>query len=106
MVNPYEQGDIWLMETPNQKQRPVMIVTRNEAIPVLATLVVAPITTTIRSIPTCVPVGSAEGIDRESVAAFDSLSVVPKHVLTRRLGALRVGRRHELCTALTALADC
>jgi mRNA-degrading endonuclease toxin of MazEF toxin-antitoxin module len=71
-----QQGDIWWMETPNQKRRPVLIVSRNEAIPVLSTLVVAPLTSTIRRIPTCLPVGPADGVDHESVASFDSLAVL------------------------------
>ncbi len=94
------------METPNAKRRPVLVVSRNEAIPVLNNIVVAPVTSTIRRIPTCIPMGTDEGIDHDSVAAFDSLAAVPKAVLTRRLGALGQGRRQELCTALAALADC
>ena len=82
------QAELWLMETPNQKRRPVLVVSRNEALPVLNNVVVAPITTTIRNIPTCIPVGPDEGIDRESVATFDNLGAVPKSVLTTRLGRL------------------
>lgn len=100
------QGDIWLMETANAKRRPVLIVTRDQAIGVLTTLVIAPITSTLRNIPTCVPVGPAEGISHDSVATFDSLAVVPKSVLTRRLGSLANSRRSEICQALAALADC
>ena len=106
MVIAIQQGDIWWMETPDQKRRPVLIVSRNEAIPVRSTLVVAPLTSTIRRIPTCLAVGPADGVDHESVASFDSLTVVPKAVLTRRLGSLAPGRRHELCAALHAMADC
>ncbi|MEK7424610.1 MAG: type II toxin-antitoxin system PemK/MazF family toxin, partial [Actinomycetota bacterium] len=51
------QAEIWLMETPNQKRRPVLIVSRNEVIPFLNNVVVAPVTSTIRSIPTCIPDG-------------------------------------------------
>ncbi len=100
------QGDIWLLEPPNGKRRPVLVVSRNEAIPVLNNLVVAPITSTIRLIPTNVPVGASEGIDHDSVASFDSLAAVPKSLLTIRLGALDGPRRPEICAALRALADC
>lgn len=79
---------------------------RNEAIPVLNNVVVAPVTRTIRRIATCVPVGPAEGIDRESVASFDNLATVPKSVLTVRLGALGTAGRQSMCDALAALADC
>jgi mRNA-degrading endonuclease toxin of MazEF toxin-antitoxin module len=53
------QAELWLMETPNRKRRPVLIVSRDEAIPVLNNLVVAPITSTARDIPTCIAVGPA-----------------------------------------------
>jgi mRNA interferase MazF len=100
------QGDIWLLEPPNGKRRPVLVVTRNEAIPVVTNLVVAPITSTIRAIPTAIPVGPSEGIDHESVASFDNLAAVPRSLLTRRLGRLDSTRHPEICAALEALADC
>jgi mRNA interferase MazF len=100
------QGDIWLMETPNAKRRPVLVVSRNEAIPMLNNVVIAPITSTLRSIPTCVVVGPEEGIDHESVASFDNLSSVPKSVLTTQLGSLGPAGQTKICAALGALADC
>lgn len=100
------QGEIWLMETPNQKRRPVLIVSRDEAIPVLNNVVIAPVTSTLRDIPTCIRVGPDEGIDHESVATFDNLAAVPKSVLTTRLGRLGLGGRQQICDALEALANC
>ena len=79
------------METPNRKRRPVLIVSRDAVIEVLNNVVVAPVTSSIRDIPTCIPVGADEGIDHDSVATFDNLAAVPKSVLTRRLGSLGVG---------------
>jgi mRNA interferase MazF len=100
------QCEIWLMETPNQKRRPVLVISRDEVIPVINNVVVAPITSTVRDIPTCIHVGSDEGIDHESVAAFDNLAAVPKSVLTTRLGELSPGGRRQICAALDALANC
>ncbi|HSL59709.1 MAG TPA: type II toxin-antitoxin system PemK/MazF family toxin [Acidimicrobiales bacterium] len=100
------QGELWLMETPNQKRRPVLVVSRDEVIPVLNNVVVAPVTSSLRDIPTCIPVGPDEGIDHHSVATFDNLAAVPKSVLTTRLGQLGVSRRREICAALDAVADC
>jgi mRNA interferase MazF len=94
------------METPNQKRRPVLVVSRDEAIPVLNNVVVAPITSTVRDIPTCIRLGPGEGIDRDSVATFDNLAAVPKSVLTTRLGYLGLGGRRQICMALDALANC
>lgn len=100
------QAELWLMETPNKKRRPVLVVSRDEVIPVLNNVVVAPVTSTLRRIPTCIPVGPDEGIDHDSVATFDSLAAVPKSVLTSRLGSLGVDGRRRICDALEAMANC
>ena len=100
------QGELWLMETPNRKRRPVLVISRDDVIPVMNNVVVAPVTSTIRDIPTCIPVGADEGIDHDSVATFDNLAAVPKAVLTTRLGELGVGGRRRICAALDALANC
>jgi mRNA interferase MazF len=101
-----KQGEIWLVEQPHRKARPALVVTRSEAIGVLNEVVVAPITSTLRDIPTCIPVGRPEGIDRESVISFDQLRCIPKAALTLRLGELALDRRHEICSALAAVSDC
>ena len=100
------QAELWLMETPNQKRRPVLVVSRDEVIPVLNNVVVAPVTSTIRDIPTCVAVGPEAGIDHDSVATFDNLAAVPKSVLSVRLGDLGAGGRRRICEALGAVANC
>lgn len=100
------QGELWLMETPNQKRRPVLVVSSDEVIPVLNNIIVAPVTSTIRAIPTCIPIGVDEGIDHDSVATFDNLATVPKSVLTTRLGQLGVDGRQQICVALDAMANC
>lgn len=100
------QAELWLMETPNQKRRPVLVVSRDEVIPVLNNVVVAPVTSTLRDIPTCIPVGPEEGIDHDSVATFDNLAAVPKSVLTARLGGLGTDGRRQICEALDAVANC
>lgn len=100
------QAELWLMETPNHKRRPVLVVSRDEVIPAVNNVVVAPVTSSIREIPTCIPVGPEQGIDHASVASFDNLAAVPKSVLTVRLGSLGPGGRQRICGALAALADC
>jgi mRNA interferase MazF len=94
------------METPNQKRRPVLVVSRDDVIPVLNNVVVAPVTSTIREIATCIRVGPEEGIDHDSVATFDNLAAVPKSVLTTRLGELGVDGRRRICEALDAVVNC
>ena len=103
MVTPV-QGDIWWAESERQR-RPVLVVTRGEAIPVLNRILVAPVTRTIRGIPTEVLLGSEDGLPEPCIASFDNLQPVPKSFLTVRLGSIW-HRRHEICSALEAVSDC
>ena len=99
------RGEIWWAEA-GSKGRPFLIMTRDEAIPVLRTVLAAPITRTIRHIPTEVPLGISEGLPVASAAAMDALFALPKSMLVRRMGALAPERRHEVCDALSAAIDC
>ena len=82
-----------------------MVVTRDAAVPVLGAILVAPVTRTVRGIPTEVPLGRDEGLLEPCAASFDNLGPVRKAWLTRRMGALGP-RGHEICGALAALSDC
>ena len=99
------QGDVWWAEA-EDKRRPVLVVTRNEAIPVLTWLVVAPVTRTVRKIPTEVSLGPEEGLPEPCVANFDNLQPIRRSFLTEQAGRLGHPRRNDLCRALSALADC
>ncbi len=55
------QGELWLMETPNQKQRPVLVVSRDDVIAVLNNIVIAPVTSTIRLLSTSLDRRSRHG---------------------------------------------
>ena len=98
------QGDIWWAET-DGRRRPVLVVTRSEAVPVMNRILVAPITRTIRGIPTEIPLDAEDGLRYSCVASFDNLQPVPKSLLTSRLGSIRY-RRYEICSALEAVSDC
>lgn len=98
------QGEIWWAEA-EDKRRPVLVVTRSAAVPVLRWILVAPVTRTVRSIPTEVPLGVSEGLDAACCAAFDNLQPVRRTFLTDRVGAL-ASPRAAICGALAALADC
>jgi mRNA interferase MazF len=100
------RGEVWWGEAPDAKGRPYLVLTRDEAIPVLRTLLVAPVTRTVRGIPTEVALGTDEGLPTECVAAFDATTVFPRTMLVRRVGALSPTRLHELCDALAAATDC
>jgi len=104
-VSAPRQGEVWWAEAAD-KRRPVLIVTRDDAIPVLSRLVVAPVTRTVREIPTEVALDAAEGLPVACAASFDNLQPISRRLLTERLGALSASRREEICRALDALADC
>ncbi len=99
------QGDVWWAEA-EDRRRPVLVVTRTDAVPVLTWIVVAPVTRTVRGIPTEVALGADEGLAVECAATFDNLQPIRRSFLTSRAGALDPTRRFELCRALAALADC
>lgn len=98
------QGEIWWAETEDTR-RPVLVVTRSEAVEVLTGIVVAPITRTVRRISTEIALGPDEGLSVECVASFDNLQRIRRSTLTERAGELGA-RASELCAALRTLADC
>ncbi len=99
------QGEIWWAEA-EEKRRPVLVVTRDQAIPVLTWIVVAPVTRTVRSIPTEVPLGPEQGMQGASAASFDNLQPIRRSFLTNRVGELGPAGGRQMCQALAALADC
>jgi mRNA interferase MazF len=106
VVSEPARGEIWWGEAPDAKGRPYLVLTRSEAVPVLRTILVAPITRTVRGIPTEVPVGAEEGLPAEGVASLDNVLAFPKSLLVRRMGALASERRDEPCGAIRAATDC
>ena len=71
----------------------------------LTWVLVAPITRTVRGIPTEVPLGPDQGLAEQCVASFDNLQPIRRSFLTARLGAL-VDPRQAICSAIAAMADC
>lgn len=100
------QGEIWWAEIPEAGRRPALVVTRDAGIPVLSTLLVAPVSRTIRGIPTEVALGQEEGLNVDCAASFDNLRLVPRWVLTERVGRLSPAKSQFLCRAYMAVADC
>lgn len=54
----------------------MLVVTRSEAVGVLTTIVVAPITKTVRQIPSELTLGPTEGLTIDCAASFDNMQVV------------------------------
>jgi len=104
-VSAPRQGEVWWAQA-EDKRRPVLVVTRSDAIGVLARVIVAPVTRTVRGIPTEVMLGPDEGLREPCVASFDNLLPLSRGLLSARVGRLAPARRVEICRALDALADC
>ena len=100
------QGEIWFGETPDSKGRPYLVLTRNEALAQLNTVLVAPITRTVRGIPTEVALDAANGLRQECAATLDNTIAIRRAHLTTRLGDLGAGRWSEVCAAMRAAIDC
>jgi mRNA interferase MazF len=95
-------GEVWWHEPPQEKRRPVLVLTRDEAIGQLNKLVAAPATGTIRGIASEVPVGPEDGMPRESVISLDNTTLVNKALLTEHIATLGVKKMSDACRALHA----
>jgi mRNA interferase MazF len=84
----------------------VLILTRAEAIPVLRRVIVAPLTRTIREIPTEVRLGKKDGMPDECVVSFDNLQVASRQRLGDPITSLSGARMHEVCRALAIATGC
>lgn len=100
------RGEIWWGEIEGLGRRPFLVMTRTAAIPVLQQVLAAPITRTVRGIPTEIALGPDDGMPTECAASFDNLRVVPKSLLVERQCALTPFRMLEACGAVRAAVDC
>ena len=75
-------------------RRPVLLLSRSPACEYLSKVIVAELTSTIRSIPQEVPLGQREGSTRSSVANLDNLHIVAKRFLGNLIGKVDRGRQH------------
>jgi mRNA interferase MazF len=100
------RGEVWWLEHPEAGRRPACVLTRQTAIPVLSSVLVAPATRTIRDIPTELRLTRTDGMPDECVLSFDNLATVPKALLTERITQLPPARLDDLCGALRVAAGC
>jgi mRNA interferase MazF len=100
------RAEIWWVEHPDTGRRPACVLTRQAAIPVLNSVLVAPATRTIRHIPTEVKLTRDDGMPDDCALSFDNLATVPIALLTTRITRLPDTRLPELCSALRAATGC
>jgi mRNA interferase MazF len=107
MAGEVNHGDLWMYEfSPPDKLRPVLVLARQCAIDNLRSIMVAPITSTIRGLPSEVRVGIEHGLRHDSAVNLDHVQTVSKARLRRRLGKLRAGDMAAVCRALRVAAGC
>jgi mRNA interferase MazF len=88
-------------------RRPVVVLSRDAAIPRLRRTLVAPCTTTIRGLASEVIVEpDSDPIPRRSAVNLDSVESVSVAVLVGRLGRLADSRMLAICAALEVAVDC
>lgn len=101
------RGELWWCELSAIGRRPVLVLSRDAAIPRLRRAVVAPCTTTIRGLASEVTLEPGEDpVPRRCAVNLDSLESVPVAVLVDRLGRLAGERMREVCAALAVAVDC
>lgn len=100
------RGDVCWLELPEEGRRPVCVLTRREAIPVLRNVLVALVTRTVRDIPTEVRLTGDDGMAFECAISLDNVRTVPRALLTERITSLSGARMHEVCGALAAATGC
>jgi mRNA interferase MazF len=107
MAREVTRGDVWTytFKAPD-KRRPVLVLSRQEVIGLLRTVMVAPITSTIHGAPSEVRVGIDEGLKHESAVNLDHVQTVEQSRLTGRLGHLGPAKLREVCRALAIAVGC
>jgi mRNA interferase MazF len=101
-----KHGEVWWVEHPDAGRRPGCILTREAAIAVLTSVLVAPATRTVRGIPTEVPLSREDGMPDDCALSFDNLTTIPKALLTERITEVPAARHEALCGALRAATGC
>lgn len=107
MAGRIERGEIRLVRFPSpDKARPVLILTRGSAIGYLSRVTVAPITSTIRDVPSEVVIGPEDGIKQPSAVNLHNVVTVQKSIIGRRVAQLREQKMRDVCRALGFALGC
>lgn len=95
------RGEVrWYRFPQPNKRRPVLILTRDSALEVLGDVTVAPITSTIRDIPTEVVLGESDGMPRQCALNLDHIQTVPQAKIGALVTRLHSGKMDQVRSAL------
>lgn len=101
------RGDIRLYEfAPPDKKRPVLVLTRHSAIEYLSTVTVAPVTSTIRGVPSEVALDEEDGMKAPCAVNLHNAVTVSQQRLGKRVAQLSSARMNEVCAALRFSMGC
>jgi len=101
------RGEIWLYTFGSpDKRRPVLVLSRQRAIDLLRTVLVAPITSTIHGAPSEVQVGIEEGLKHDSAINLDHVQAVDQTRLHHFVGTVGPGKMAAVCRALLVATGC
>ena len=100
------RGEIWWHEPPDEKPRPYLVLTRDEAIDRMAKLIAVPATRTVRNLRSEVALDHEDGMPEACVLSADNITVVRKALLTRRVTKLNPHRMSQVCEALHKATGC
>ncbi len=107
MAGRVKRGEIWLYQfKPPDKRRPVLVLTRPEVIDLLRTVMVAPVTSTIRGAPSEVSIGVDEGLEGPSAVNLDHVQTVDRELLRKYVGTLSASKMSRVCEALRLATGC
>jgi len=101
-----QRGEVWWFEDPDLGRRPGLVLTRDAAIPVLGWVLVAPLTRSVRSIPTELLLDRDDGLSDRCAASFDNIRPVRRSLAVERIAVLSPERMAQACEALRAAVDC
>ncbi len=101
------RGEVWWCELAEVGRRPVVVLSRDAAIPRLRRAIIGPCTTTIRGMPSEVLLEPGEDpIPQASVVNLDSVESVSLGTLVERVGRLSDERMRQICRALEIAVAC
>lgn len=107
MARRLSRGEIWGYQfAAPDKWRPVLILTRQEVIGLLHTVMVAPIMSTVRGAPSEVIVGIDEGLKAASAVNLDHVQTVEQSRLQRYVGHVSARKMQQVCRALAVAVAC
>jgi mRNA interferase MazF len=100
------RGEVWWVEDPELGRRPHLVLTRQQAIPILTNIAAVPATRRIRSIPSELVLSEDDGMPERCALSFDNVAVFPKSHLVQGICQLSPVRMVQACRVLETAMGC